>query len=210
MTIGVGWGRTLTASLASFRPSRLEGVRVMSLLGGAVDTHFSNAVEYSWRLASQMGGDCYLFPAPLIVDSVDTKQRLLEKCGLSRLTELASELDVAVVSVGDISAKATSLSRQLLTDEELAQLVDLGCVGDVMCNFLDDDGQTIPHPINDRIMSIDLDTVSKAKHIVIACGGTQRARAILSAIKRIGCNSLVTDEGAARAMLRIVEVPDSK
>jgi DNA-binding transcriptional regulator LsrR (DeoR family) len=210
MTIGVGWGRTLTASLASFRPSRLEGVRVMSLLGGAVDTHFSNPVEYSWRLASQMGGACYLFPAPLIVDSVDTKQRLLEKCGLSRLTELASELDVAVVSVGDISAKATSLSRQLLTDEELAQLVDLGCVGDVMCNFLDDDGQTIPHPINDRIMSIDLDTVSKAKHIVIACGGTQRARAILSAIKRIGCNSLVTDEGAARAMLRIVEVPDSK
>ncbi len=34
MTIGVGWGRTLTASLASFHPPKHSGVKVMSLLGG--------------------------------------------------------------------------------------------------------------------------------------------------------------------------------
>ena len=50
-------------------------------------------------------------------------------------------------------------------------------------------------------MSIDLDTLSKAKHIVIACGGSHRAPAIAAAIKRVGCNSLVTDEGAARELL---------
>ena len=27
MSVGVGWGRTLDASLASFRPPRLQGVR---------------------------------------------------------------------------------------------------------------------------------------------------------------------------------------
>ena len=201
MTIGVGWGRTLTGSLASFRPPRHGGVKVMSLLGGAVETHFINPVEYAWRLASQLDAECYLFPAPLIVDSVETKRRLIDKCGLNRLYQIAQGLDLAIVSVGDIGLKGTSLARQLMSDTDMAELVALGCIGDLMCNFLDANGRTVAHPLSERVMSIDLDTLAKAKHIVIACGGANRARAIAAAIKRVGCNTLVTDEGAARAML---------
>ena len=42
MTIGVGWGRTLSAALASFRPPSRTGIKVMSLLGGSVETRFAN------------------------------------------------------------------------------------------------------------------------------------------------------------------------
>jgi DNA-binding transcriptional regulator LsrR (DeoR family) len=83
----------------------------------------------------------------------------------------------------------------------LAELVALGCVGDVMCNFLDKNGASVAHSVNQRVMSIDLETVRKAGHVVIACGGANRAPAIGAAIKRIGCNTLVTDEDAARAIL---------
>jgi DNA-binding transcriptional regulator LsrR (DeoR family) len=205
MTIGVGWGRTLTASLASFRPARRQNVTVMSLLGGAIETRFANPIDYSWRLASLLGAECYLFPAPLVVDSAETKQRLIEKCGLDRLFAMAQKLDLAVVSVGDIGGKGSSLARHLVTEEELSELTALGCVGDVMCNFLDKDGETIRHPISDRVMSIDLETLGEAQHVVIACGGAHRAPAISAAIKRIGCNTLVTDESAARAILAMVE-----
>ena len=44
-TVGVGWGRTLTASLASFRPARRERVKVVSLLGGVVEAHHINPIE---------------------------------------------------------------------------------------------------------------------------------------------------------------------
>jgi DNA-binding transcriptional regulator LsrR (DeoR family) len=201
MTIGVGWGRTLTASLASFRPARRQNVTVMSLLGGAIETRFANPIDYSWRLASLLGAECYLFPAPLVVDSAETKRRLIEKCGLDRLFAMAQKLDLAVVSVGDIGGKGSSLARHLVTEKELSELTALGCVGDVMCNFLDKNGETIGHPVNDRVMSIDLETLSEAGHVVIACGGAHRAAAISAAIKRIGCNTLVTDESAARAIL---------
>jgi len=201
VTIGVGWGRTLTASLASFRPPRHGGVKVMSLLGGAIETQFSNPVEYSWRLASQLGAECYLFPAPLVVDSTETKLRLIERCGLDRLYKMAETLDLAIVSVGDIGPQATSLTRHLLSDGDFRELVALGCVGDVMCQFLDEHGETIAHPIRERVMSIDLETLKRAGHIIIACGGAHRAIAMHAAIKRIGCNTLVTDEGAAKALL---------
>ncbi len=201
VTIGVGWGRTLTASLASFRPIRRGGVHVMSLLGGTIDTRVSNPVEFSWRLASQLGAECSLFPAPLIVDSVDTKRALIDRCGLDALYRRSQRLDIAIVSVGDLGPGSTSLTRHLFGEAVVAELAALGCVGDLLCQFLDADGNSIRHPIAERTMAIDLDTLKQAGHIVMACGGAQRATAILAAIRRAGCNTLVTDETAATAIL---------
>ena len=201
MTIGVGWGRTLTASLASFRPTRCANAKVISLMGGLVESEVTNPFEYTWRLAGQLGADCFLFPAPLIVDSAETKQRLMERCGLDRLNGMARAMDLAVLSVGDINAASSSLASRLIGEKELRELVALGCVGDVMCNFFDAAGATAPHPLAERVMSVDLATIASAKHLVLACGGAARAIPIRAAIKRIGCNTLITDEAAARALL---------
>ncbi|WP_018181926.1 sugar-binding transcriptional regulator [Kaistia granuli] len=202
-TIGVGWGRTLTASLASFRPARRERVRVVSLLGGVLEAHLTNPIEFSWRLASQIGAECYLFLSPLLVDSIETKRHLIDRCGLDRLYRLAEDLDIAVISVGDISPSATSLSQTLISPQELNELVEAGCVGDAMCNFLDAEGRTVEHALNDRVMSIDLDAVSKARHVVLATGGASRAIAIRATMKRVGCNTLITDEAGAKALLAL-------
>jgi DNA-binding transcriptional regulator LsrR (DeoR family) len=203
MTVGVGWGRTLMASLASLRPTRHESMKIVSLLGGVVEARGSNPLEFSWRMANQFGADCYLFVAPAFVDSLATKRRLIEKCGLDKLYQLGRALDVAIVSVGDINTNATSLSAQIISRSELTEILDLGCVSDVLCNFLDAEGRSVPHELNKRVMSIDLDDLRSAGHVVIATGGAHRAEAMRSAIRRIGCNTLVTDEPAARALLKL-------
>ena len=205
MTIGVGWGRTLTASLASFHAPAHSGVKVLSLLGGAVETRFANPVEFSWRLASALNAECYLFPAPLVVDSAETKQRLIQSCGLDKLYAMAEHLDLAVISAGDISAQSTSLVRHLISPSEHDELVAHGCVGDVMCHFFDAEGRPVPHPVNERIMSIGLEAVRKAGHLVLASGGAIRAKAILASIRNLGCNTLVTDEAAARQILELAK-----
>ena len=201
MTIGVGWGRTLTASLASFHPPKRSGIKVMSLLGGAVETQFANPFEFSWRLATALNAECFLFPAPLVVDSAETKRRLMEDCGINRLKHIAAALDLAVVSAGDISESSGSLVRYLIDPKDLRELLELSCVADIMSNFIDGAGHLIAHPINERTMSVGLDTLRNARHIVIASGGEQRAAAILAVIRSIGCNTLITDESAARAIL---------
>jgi DNA-binding transcriptional regulator LsrR (DeoR family) len=204
-TIGVGWGRTMTASLSGFRPPRRENCKVVSLLGGIVAVHQTNPIDYTWRLASQLGAECYMFLAPLLVDSVATKRALIEKCGLKTLYDLAENLDLAIVSCGDIGPHSTSLSEGFISHETLEELIAAGCVCDTMFNFLDADGRSVDHPINERVMSVDLDTLKKAKHIVISSGGAHRAVAIRATIKRIGCNTLITDESAARELLGMAE-----
>ncbi|MCB1501428.1 MAG: sugar-binding transcriptional regulator [Bauldia sp.] len=201
MTVGVGWGRTLMASIPALRPARHDNVRIVSLLGGIVEARTGNPLEFSWRFASQVGADCYLMVAPAIVDSTATKRRLIEHCGLDRLFDMASSLDLAVVSVGDIGLKATSLAAGMITPGELKELVALGAVADVLSNFLDAEGQSVPHALNRRVMSVDLEAIRDAGHVLIATGGAHRAAAIRAAIRRIGCNTLITDESAARALL---------
>lgn len=206
MNLGVGWGRTLTASLDSFRPSRLPDTRVISLLGGMIEAGHENSTDYAWQLASRMGAECFLYPAPLLVDSAETAGVLREKCGLDRLDHMAASLDMAILGVGDIGAGATALSRGLISDAEYTRLVELGALCDVMCHALDGRGREIDHPLNSRIMSVALSVLADTRHLVIASGGVARAPAIFAAIRRLGCHTLVTDEGAARALLALKDV----
>ncbi|MCQ8241154.1 sugar-binding transcriptional regulator [Rhizosaccharibacter radicis] len=201
MTIGVGWGRTLSASLASFRPPHRQNVRVISLLGGVMQARMENPVDYSWQIASRLGAECFLYPAPLLVDSAETRRVLRERCGLDRLDRLAAALDVAVFSVGELGPGTTSLSRPLISREEHEALAAAGGVCDLMCNMLDADGRSVEHPVNQRVMSVDLSVLAQASHVVIAAGGERRAPAIRAAIRRVGCHTLVTDEGAAQKLL---------
>ncbi|NVN24139.1 helix-turn-helix domain-containing protein [Asaia siamensis] len=203
ISLGVGWGRTLTASLGSFRPSRLADTRVISLLGGMIEAGHENSTDYAWQLASRMGAECFLYPAPLLVDSAETARVLREKCGLDRLDQMAASLDMAIVSVGEIGAEATSLSRGLISAEEYERLIERGALCDVMCHALDGQGREIDHPLNSRIMSVALSVLAETRHLVIASGGVSRAPAIFAAIRRLGCHTLVTDIGAARALLAL-------
>ncbi|NSX56641.1 sugar-binding transcriptional regulator [Parasulfitobacter algicola] len=201
MVIGCGWGRTLSGSLETFRASHFAKVKVLSLLGSLVNARGVNPVDVSWHIANRLQAECLLFPAPLIVDSAETKKTLMEKCGLDRLVDLASSMNIAVISCGEIGMDGTSLTQDIVSADDFNTLLGAGAICDTMCHFLDKDGSTVAHPIHDRVMSISLDTVAQADHIVLASGGAQRAQAIRATIKRVGCNTLITDEAAARALL---------
>lgn len=64
MVVGVGWGRTLDASLATFRPQARRGAQVVSLLGGLLEARTLNPIDFSWQMAGRLGADCLLFMAP--------------------------------------------------------------------------------------------------------------------------------------------------
>jgi DNA-binding transcriptional regulator LsrR (DeoR family)/sugar/nucleoside kinase (ribokinase family) len=141
---GRGLGPDARCLAHGLRPPRLDGVRVVSLLGGVVETTGLNPIDFAWRLASAVGAECLLFPAPLIVDSAETKRRLIEDCGLSRIADVARGMDMAVVSCGDIGASGTSLSQGFLSAEDHRGLVAAGAVCDTMCHFLDAEGAASP------------------------------------------------------------------
>ena len=138
--------------------------------------------------------------------------RLLEQKGQPPVTLTGSSrflgggipidsLDLAVVSAGGFSGQAGSLVRELITDAEARELEQLGCAADIMCSFIDAEGRILAHPLNSRVMSVGVERLRQARHKVLASGGRARAPAIRAVIRSIGCNTLVTDEHAARTLL---------
>lgn len=201
MSIGVGWGATLYESLQTLAPRELENVQVVSLLGGIVQARRFNPSEFAWQFARMMGADCYLLAAPAVVDSPQTKEALIERCGLNDVLRRAERLDMALLSVGVMSPDSTAFRFGFLSDEDRTSLIRLGAVGDLLYNFYDRDGKLVDHPINQRVISMPIDMIRDVPKRVIASGGNEKVDALLGVIKLINCNILITNEATARELL---------
>jgi deoxyribonucleoside regulator len=203
MVIGVGWGGTLYESLQTLSPRNFSGLEVVSLLGGVVEARRYNPAEFAWQFANTVGADSYLLTAPAIVDSAETKRALIERCGLSTVIAHAEKMDVALLSVGGMKAQSTSFRFGFINEEDRAGLVAKGAVGDLLFNFFDVNGRLVDHPLNQRVMSIPLDSIRRASRRIIASGGTEKVEALMGGMKLVNCNVLITDESTARGLLAV-------
>jgi DNA-binding transcriptional regulator LsrR (DeoR family) len=200
MKIGLGWGRTLNRSLEYLQERSLRGLNIVSLVGGV--THFArdNPAEFPSAFAHAFNADCYLIPAPALVDSPATKAALIERCGLGAVYDFARTLDAVVVSVGSLEPEATVARFALIGEAERKALREYGGVGEMLCNVFDREGGIVDHPLNERVMSVPLEAVRAAPIRVLAAGGEHKLAAIGGAIKLLKPTTLVTDLMTARKL----------
>jgi DNA-binding transcriptional regulator LsrR (DeoR family) len=203
MKIGLGWGRTLIHSLNSLNERVVQDLSVVSLVGGITRVSRINPAEFAWQFARTYQADCFLVAAPAIVDSVATKEALIERCGLGEVYAFSKSLDAIVVGVGAITPAATINLLGLLKPDEREEVLALGAVGDILCNIFDAQGGLIDHSVNSRVMSVPIDTIAAAPIRVVAAGGAQKIQAIAGAIRLTRPTTLITDEISAAALLEL-------
>jgi deoxyribonucleoside regulator len=201
MKIGVGWGRTLYSSLPHIQGRELEKVRVISLLGGISQAKRFNPAEFAWQFAELFNGEGYLVPAPALVDSPETKHALLERCGINQIFELADNLDVAFLSAGGIEGITTSYRLGHINEADRQSLIAAGAVGDLLYNFISEDGELVDHNVNTRVISVGIDRLKNATDRVLISGGKEKVKVILGCLKLVKPTVFITDEFTAKAML---------
>jgi len=201
--LGVGWGRTLWESLSYMNDAAVADVSVVSLLGGITKVKHFNPSEFAWRFSNLFQADCYLMTAPAIVDSAATRKALIDKCGLGEVFERAKDLDVALLSVGDLDTQGTPYRYGFVPDSLRTEMVAHGAVGEILFNYFDANGKVIKHPMNQCTMSVPLSTLAGAKNRIVASGGSKKATALLGALRLINPTVFITDEHAARRVLEL-------
>lgn len=179
----------------------VKNVTVVSLVGGVTHVARVNPAEFAWEFARAYKADCYLIPAPALVDSPATRQALIERCGLREVYDFAKRLDAVVVSVGALSAQSTIARFGLVDESERRKLGEYGAVGEMLCNVFSAEGRLIDHPINERAMSIPLETVAAAPVRVLASGGPAKIAAMRGAAKLLRPTAVVTDEATAKTLI---------
>jgi DNA-binding transcriptional regulator LsrR (DeoR family) len=201
MRIGLGWGKTLINALPFVSERPIANLSVVSLLGGITKTKQYNPSEFAWQFSRLFQADCYLIAAPALVDGVETKRALIERCGLKDILDFARALDVVVVGAGGMSADDTIFRFGFVGERERRLLIAKGAVGDLLCHYFDRRGRLVDHPINETVMAVPIGTLTKAKLRILASGGTHKTEAILGAIEALRPTVFITDEMTAKALL---------
>jgi DNA-binding transcriptional regulator LsrR (DeoR family) len=203
MRIGLGWGRTLHESLRFMSEAPVADLGVISLLGGITKVRRFNPSEFAWRFSSLFQAECYLMTAPAVVDSPQTRQTLIDRCGLGEVFDNAKLLDAVLVSVGDVSPEGTAYRYGVMPEELRRRVVRMGAVGDLLFHYYDARGELIEDPIQGRVMSVPVDTLKAVPQRILASGGVGKAQALLGALRLIQPTTLITDEHAARALVKL-------
>ncbi len=200
MTIGLGWGKTLSASVPAILPRDPDGIRVVSLLGGLTRVSDQNPSEFAWRVAARLGAECYMMAAPVFAPDQATRDALATHTGMSDIFQQARALDMAILSVGDLTPRSVFSEYGLLTREELTSLEHAGAIGDALCHFVDAEGNIVDHPVNQRVLAVNPIDLRGTRNIVLASGGWRKLGVIRAGLKLLQPTVLIVDELVAERL----------
>ena len=198
--VGIGWGRTLRSSMARLPRESFARSWVVSLMGGLTRGSGINTFEVSTQLADALGADCWYLAAPLYCPSEKSRADLLAHGELADVMRRAREVEVALVTCGDITGNSLIASMPMVREHD-AELRAHGAVGDLLGSFLDAEGQLVAHKLNRQVVALAPSELAAVPISVLSSGGVSKIP-ILRAVLRGGyVNRIVTDEACARALL---------
>lgn len=200
MSIGLGWGSTLTSGVPGIEQKQPSGLKVISLLGGLTRVSKVNPSEFAWRVADKLAAECFLMAGPVFAPDKATRDALLGHSGIVELQQRARMLDIAILSVGDLTPHSIFAEYGLLSQEEIASLERTGAVGDILCRFVDAEGRIVDHPVNDRVFAIHPHDLRQARKLVLASGGWHKYTVIRAAMRMLSPAVLVTDAEIANRL----------
>jgi len=201
MTLAIGGGATLHASLQFLERRPLKDATVVALVGSLPHSRWINPSVVALRVAEVFGVDSYQITAPVVVDDPALRDRLWEQPTLRAVRDRAAAADIALLTVGGMSPDATIFRHSIVPPELIGPLTAQGATANMLCYFVDSDGRLVDHEINSRVMAIGLDVVAGVPNVVLAAGGKRKVKPIKAALRAVDANVLITDSDTAKALL---------
>lgn len=201
--VGIGWGRTLHATVTALAPPRQARISVVPLLGGLAQIAPSFQVhELARRLAEAFGGTWQPLYAPAMLEDETAWSSLIRSNDLAHMASEWARVDVAVVGIGNVAfdVEMQMLFADYLDHETQRRLKEAQAVGDLCVRFFDIHGQPCPEAIK-HVVGIGLEQLRSIPRVIGIAGGADKVEAILGALRGRYINTLITDEAAARGIL---------
>ena len=199
--LDLSWGTTLLAVIEALAPQNLPDLRVVQMLGGLGRLESETyGADLTMRMAQTLGAKMRLLPSPGIVSSRLVRDALLEDVNIAETLALAARADLALVGIGAPMPGSVVMQAGILTEHDLWELKTMGAVGDIALRFFDANGQAVEHPINDRIIGLDLNQIRQIPRVIGVAGGAGKCDVVAGAVRGRLVDVLITDELTARLL----------
>ena len=194
--INMGYGDTSSRILNHLANICEFPVNVVSLTGG-VNYYLPNT------RSSIFNAKLYLTPAPLLMASEDIVKAMEQEPSVKQIRHMATLAQMSIVGIGGVDSNATLLTNGTLNHSDVLLLSMQGAVGDMLCHFIDKDGNVIQSSLERRLMSTSLEQLKEMNNSIGVAGGNTKAEAILAALKGKYLDVLIIDETTASNVLRL-------
>lgn len=190
-------GGTTMAAVAAALPKLSLDVTVVPSRGG-----FGEKIEYQANTiaavtAEKIGGTYRMLHIPDGFSSELIDRLREETPDLREIESLIHRADILTIGVGEAGRM---VQRHQLAPALKNKLLSEGVAGEALGLFADMEGR-VRHRMNN--VGITLEELSSIPQVVIAAGGASKGAAILAMARAGVRGTLITDEGAAREILRI-------
>lgn len=199
--LGIGTGRTLRAAVDQLMPMECPQHRIVSLTGNVSPDGSAAYFNVIFSMADAIKAPHFPMPLPVLVSSREERDVLHQQALVRPTIDLGARADVTFVGIGDLSMEAPLLLDGFLQPNEMQALIRAGATGEICGWIFDADGNLLEDPVNDRVASIAIPSRETSCVVGIARGRRKHA-AIRAAVMGGHVNGLITDEDAARYLLR--------
>lgn len=197
------WSETVLSMVENIHP--LKGAKakyVVQSLGGmgdpSVQTH---ATQLTVRLAHLTGAEPKLLSVAGVTSSREARLLMVSDPFVRDTLSLFGKISLAIIGIGTVEpSELLTRSGNIFSANELADLAEAGAVGDLSLRFFDLDGKPVRTPLDDRVIGITLEELSKINRVIAIAGGQRKTDAIASALRTGVIDVLVTDKFTAERL----------
>lgn len=192
--INMGYGDTQSRILNNLATMAEHPISVVSLTGG-VSYYLPN------NMSTIFNAKLYLIPSPLLVSSKEVVEAIRNEGSVHEISRMVKLSTLSVVGIGSIGDNATIIKSGILNKNDFLYLKMNGAVGDLLCHFIDKDGNLVETNIEERLITTSLPTLRSLENVIGVAAGDEKVEAINAVLKGSYIDILITDESTALKLL---------
>lgn len=203
--IALGAGRTMASMARSFVRINRPDIEFVNLTGEFSVFTVGQSPEVIRRLADRTGGTGYAIAAPMLANTPEDRDVLIHQRGTQVAFEKIKEASISFNGIGHLNRHSFLTEFDLITEQEVQKLKDIGVVADFSGHLLDQAGEIIECSVSQRMISCDIEILRQKKNIAMAAGA-EKAPAILSVLRAGLLCGLMVDEDTAQKVLELANL----
>ncbi|NRB15342.1 MAG: sugar-binding transcriptional regulator [Rhizobiales bacterium] len=203
-SIGIGKGRTLTSAVKQLAKIQRSDVETFSIAGSLYRSFAANPYDVVIELSRHIGGRGYFMPVPYIATNLAEKAQFQSQAFVQDLLAKAQNSDLFIVGIGALNKGSHVVDTGMISEAERLEVCAQGAVSDLLGSFIDINGHLVNAPVNELKLGLHYKDL-KNKRVLAMAGGSDKAEAILAALRTNVITDLITDEAAAKAIAFILK-----
>jgi len=201
--LGLGWGNTIDlVGHQIFMCDKRKNLKVIQMSGsvGKMEKELpATSVIQNW--ANALNATPHFLAAPVIADTVETKNFFLENNNIIESHQEISEIDLSIVGIGNVSENSPVFEAKLVDSVYIDEFKNK-VVGDILLHFYNEDGVFSMPEISSRVIGTSIDDYLKIRSRVGMAYGKDKVTSIKSALFGNLVNILITNEETANELLK--------